>query len=114
EASITMNSAILSERLRRLRTARGFTLERLAAAIGGVVTKQALSKYENGKDVPSPRVITRLAAALGVKSVELWREPDVEVELIAYRKRSGFTKTARERIESQVSESLERRVRLQE
>ena len=114
EASITMNPAILSERLRRLRTARGFTLERLAAAIGGVVTKQALSKYENGKDVPSPRVITRLAAALGVKSVELWREPDVEVELIAYRKRSGFTKTARERIESQVSESLERRVRLQE
>jgi len=109
-----MNPSILAERIRRLRTARGLTLDGLVAAIGGVVTKQAISKYETGKDVPSPRVITRLAAALGVKSVELWREPDVSVELVTYRKKSGLSKAARTRIESVVHESLERRVRLQE
>lgn len=105
---------MVRDRLKLLRLARGLTMEALAAAVGGIVTKQAISKYELGKDVPSPRVLTKLAAALGVKSVDLWREPTVFVELVAYRKGSGLNKTEQRRVESMVAESLERRVRLQE
>ena len=35
-------------RLKQLRLARGLSLDELAAAMGGIVTKQALSKYELG------------------------------------------------------------------
>src|SRR5688572_21220973 len=114
DGSINMDAAILAGRIRRLRMARGLTLDGLASSLGGIVTKQAISKYEQGKDVPSARVLTRLAAALGVKSVELWREPEVDIELVAYRKRSGLSKKDRTHIESRIYESLERRVRLQE
>ena len=51
-------------RIRTLRLARGWTQEELAHAMGGVVTKQALSKYENDKVIPSPVVALRLARAL--------------------------------------------------
>ena len=34
-------------RIRQLRTARGYSLDELAERMGGVVTKQALSKYEH-------------------------------------------------------------------
>jgi transcriptional regulator with XRE-family HTH domain len=44
--------------------ARGLTLDRLSDAKGGVVTKQALSKYERGASAPSPRVLIALARAL--------------------------------------------------
>ena len=35
---------MLADRLRHVRLARGFSLEALAATMGGIVTKQALSK----------------------------------------------------------------------
>lgn len=105
---------MVGERLKLLRLARSLTMDALAAEVGGIVTKQAISKYELGKDVPSPRVLAKLAAALGVKSVHLWREPSVSVELVAYRKGFGLNRGEQSRVESMVVESLEQRVRLQE
>lgn len=105
---------MIERRLKQLRLARGLSLEALAAAMGGVVTKQALSKYETGRARPSPAVLTKLAAALGVKSADLWAEPAVEVQFLAYRKRSALLKGEQARVESLVCQSLEERVRLQE
>jgi transcriptional regulator with XRE-family HTH domain len=67
-----------SQRLKQLRLARGLSLDALAAKLGGIVTKQALSKYEQGKAKPSPRVLTQLASTLGVKAVHLFTEPELE------------------------------------
>jgi transcriptional regulator with XRE-family HTH domain len=105
---------VIERRLKQLRLARGLSLEALAAAMGGVVTKQALSKYETGRARPSAAVLTKLAAALGVKSAALWAEPTVEVRFVAYRKRSALLKGEQARVESLVRQSLEERVRLQE
>lgn len=101
-------------RLRQLRLARGLTLDGLAAAMGGLVTKQALHKYESGEATPSPVVLNKLAATLKVKAVHLWSEPAIRVEFVAYRKRSSLPKGEAERVESFVIEALEDRVRLQE
>jgi transcriptional regulator with XRE-family HTH domain len=101
-------------RLRALRLARGLTLDELSQAMGGLVTKQALSKYEAGSAVPSPRVLVALARALGVKSAELLAESRVEVQLLAFRKRASMTKSALRQLESAVAIDLENRVRLQE
>lgn len=104
---------MIGQRLRQLRLARGLSLEELAAQMGGIVTKQALSKYEHDKARPSPVVLNKLAATLSVKAVHLWSAPTIRVEFIAYRRGSGLPKRERERIESLVRQTLEERVRLQ-
>jgi hypothetical protein len=85
----------------------------LAARLGGLVTKQALPQYEQGKARPSPLVRNRLAAVLRVKAVYLWSEPTVKVECVAYRKRSALPKREQKKVESLTIQSLEERVRLQ-
>src|SRR2546429_9664360 len=102
-----------NRRLKQLRLARGLSLEELAAELGGIVTKQALSKYEQGKARPSPLVLNKLAAVLRVKAVHLWSEPTVKVEFVAYRKRSALPKREQEKVESIIIQMLEERVRLQ-
>lgn len=106
-------SSVLTMRLRQLRLARGLTLDALAAAMGGLVTKQALSKYEGGKAQPSLRVLTTLARALKVMTLELYRAPDVRIEVLAFRKRSQLGKKEQDRVENLVARMLEDRTRLQ-
>ena len=101
---------MLGERLRRFRLARGMSLDDLHAAIGELVSKQSLSKYERGKMQPPARTLNRIAAALGVKSVQLWGEPACRVECLAYRKRARLGKKEQEHIQSFVAEALEKRV----
>jgi Zn-dependent peptidase ImmA (M78 family)/transcriptional regulator with XRE-family HTH domain len=51
----------------RLRTARkmaGMSLEDLSGKMGGAVTRQAISKYEKGRMMPSPGVLSRLTQTL--------------------------------------------------
>ncbi len=105
---------MIGQRLRQLRLARGYSLDALAAAIGGAVTKQALSKYEQGTARPSPVVLNKLAEALDVKAAYLWSEPGIEVEFVAYRKTSALPKGEQLRVQALVTEGLERRVRLQD
>jgi Zn-dependent peptidase ImmA (M78 family)/DNA-binding XRE family transcriptional regulator len=102
------------QRLRQLRLARGMSLEELAAALGGLVTRQALWKYEKDKAQPGAVIANKLAKVLGVKTMDLVAEPSISVEFIAYRKRSSLTKTEQERIQTVVALALEDRVRLQQ
>jgi len=105
---------MIGQRIKQLRLARGMSLDALAAALGGAVTKQALSKYELGKAQPSPRMLTLLASALGVKASQLAVPPDIHVEFIGYRRRASLPKREQERVESQITAALEQRVQLQD
>lgn len=105
---------MISQRLKQLRQARGLSLQSLAAAMGGIVTKQALSKYEQGKARPSPVVLNKIAETLSVKSAHLWSKPTVHVQLIAYRKLSSLPKKEQARVEGSVRHALEERVRIQD
>src|SRR5712691_2549240 len=108
------SQTLTGHRLRQIRLARGLSLDRLAAEMGGIVTKQALSKYENGKAQPTSLVFAKLAEALRVKAIDLWAEPKVRVEFIGYRRGSAVLKGEQVRVESLVSRALEERVRVQE
>ena len=89
---------MLGERLRLFRLSRGYSMDQLAEKTGGAVSKQALSKYENGKMKPSPSKLVLLARALGLKAARLLAEPRVQVELIAYRKKSRLKEKEKNRI----------------
>lgn len=103
---------MFSLRLKQLRLARGLSLDELAAEMGGIVSKQALSKYELGTAHPSPVVLNKLAAALRVKAAHLMSEPAIAVNFIAYRRRSGLPKREQEKVQSLVVHTLEERLRL--
>ncbi|MEW6033539.1 MAG: XRE family transcriptional regulator [Chloroflexota bacterium] len=105
---------MIGRRLRQYRMSRNLSLDALAAKMGGIVTKQALSKYELDKAQPSPVVLSKLAATLGVKAADLLCEPTLTVEFVAYRKASGLLQRDQTRVESIVEQALEERVRLQE
>ena len=105
---------MLGERLKRFRLARGMSLDDIEAAIDGLVSKQALSKYERGKMQGKITTLNRIAAALGVKSAQLWGEPSCQVEWVAYRKRGRMGKKEQEQLQSFVAEVLEKRVLLLE
>jgi len=107
------NSNHIAQRLKRLRTSRGLSLDALVACMGHVVTKQALSKYECGKATPSPIVMNKLADTFKVKTSYFLSEPRIRVKFIGYRKASTLPKKDQVRIESLVTEVLEGRVTLQ-
>lgn len=104
----------MNERLKQLRLARGYSLEDLSARIGGLVTKQALSKYEKGAMQPSPAVLKGLAEALGVKTVELIRPPVHKITLLAFRKMASMGAKEEESIKALVQVEFEKRLLLQE
>ena len=101
-------------RIKQLRLARGFSLDELADAMGGIVTKQALSKYELGTSNPSAPVLNQLARALGVKAMELWTAPSLEVQFLGYRKRVSLSQRWQECFEANLSRKLEERLKLQD
>ncbi len=101
-------------RLKMLRLAKGLTLDELATGIGGIVTKQALSKYERDQARPSLTISRQLARVLGVKTAHLFAIPRLNVELIAYRKRANMRVSESEHLENLVRVQLEDRAQLQE
>jgi Zn-dependent peptidase ImmA (M78 family)/DNA-binding XRE family transcriptional regulator len=105
---------MLAKRLKQLRLARGWSLDDLSGSLGGLVTKQALSKYEKGLSVPSLKVVAKIAEAFGIKTAQLFAEPEVSVELLAYRKCSTLPKRDQNMVEGLVAQALEERIGLQE
>lgn len=105
---------MLGDRIKLYRCARALSQDALVDLMGGLVTKQSISKYENGLAVPSPKILNRIAAALNVKVYQLWDQPPLGVHFIAYRKGSGLKKNHKEQIESYVKQTLEDWIRLNE
>ncbi|MCO6416487.1 XRE family transcriptional regulator [Siccirubricoccus sp. KC 17139] len=84
-------AGVLGPQLRRLRLARGMTLDALATSVG--LDKGFLSRLERGRKAPSVGTLLRLSAALGVPVAELLGEalPEdaVRITRAARRRRSA-------------------------
>jgi transcriptional regulator with XRE-family HTH domain len=102
----------LGARLRQYRTARSYSLDDLVKRMDGLVSKQALSKYEHDRATPRPTVLAALARALDVNTSQLLAEPRYRFEAVAFRALSSLPKKEREAIESTVQLELERRLAL--
>jgi Zn-dependent peptidase ImmA (M78 family) len=105
---------MLGQRIKQFRLAKNYSLDELVAATGGIVSKVALSKYEREIIKPSNKVLTAIAKALNVKTINLALQPIVKVEFVAYRKGSGLSKKEQSNVECLVSAKLEDRVKIQD
>ncbi|SHG28329.1 Zn-dependent peptidase ImmA, M78 family [Microbulbifer donghaiensis] len=98
---------MLHERIKRARILKGLSLQQVADALGDI-TKQALSKYEKGKDAPNSTRLIRLADVLGVKPEYFFRQSEVVLGSVDFRKHSTFGKRQQDSVKEQVREHLER------
>ncbi|NDJ36474.1 MAG: ImmA/IrrE family metallo-endopeptidase [Chloroflexi bacterium] len=103
---------MIAERIRQARLAAGFTQEQLADALH--MTKQVISKYENGRSEPTASIIMKLAQALDRNPAYFLREPQIQVSWLGYRSRSSLGQRAREGIQYRAEAYAEQYVTLAE
>jgi len=77
------------------------------------VTKQAVSKYENGMSTPSSGVLLRLSQALDVSVDFLIRPTPIQVQAPRFRALAKATAGTRTRLEAYAQDVMERRLELE-
>lgn len=105
---------VLGQKIKQLRLSKGWTLDELVAHMGCVITKQAISKYEQSSSVPSAKNLAKLAKVFNVKIVDLLSPPKYDINFVAYRKKSSLRIKDQSRIQSLIKEELTDRLRIQE
>lgn len=78
---------MIGTRLKLARTAAGLSLRELEGQIDGLVTAQAIGKYERDEMMPSSSVLIALARALKVSEDYLLNPADVELVGVEFRKK---------------------------
>lgn len=100
---------IVSQKIRQARVLNAMSLQELADLIG--VSKQMISKYENGSSTPSSKTFIQLAKSLKVKLDYFFTPSYVELGDVNFRKRSSFSikkiNALKEEIKNQLSNYLE-------
>ncbi|MFN7171480.1 MAG: ImmA/IrrE family metallo-endopeptidase [Fimbriimonadaceae bacterium] len=71
-------------RLRRLRLARGMSMDDLSERLGNL-SKQMISRYESGKSSPPPKVLDRLSEVFGVWPEFFQQNQAVSVHIEGFR-----------------------------
>jgi transcriptional regulator with XRE-family HTH domain len=100
-----------ADRLISARKMAGLSLQNLADRLGNVVSKQSLSKYEQGKMKPDSDLLISLSGVLNVPVDFFFSEPSVAVELtnVDFRKYSSkLSKSEQEAVEEKAKEAFER------
>lgn len=105
-------SSPFPERLKAARLRAGLTQQGLADRLE--VTKQAVSKYEQGKMLADSQVLIRLSKVLEVKPDYFFRPFRVSLGEVAFRKRESLSGRKLEGIKAEIAGRLERYLELEE
>jgi len=96
---------LFGQRLNSARKAKGLSMEKLAEEIQ--VSKQMISKYENGKSIPDSPNLIALAKALGRK-VEFFFKPYViKLSHVEFRKKASLSKKKEYEIKEKILSQVE-------
>ncbi len=99
---------MIGNKLKVARSASGLSLRALADAMSGIVSAQAIGKYERNEDMPSSRVLIALAAALGVREEYLLSEDELVLEGVDFRKKARTSSREEAALEARAIHMLER------
>lgn len=97
---------MIGRRLKVARAAAGLSLRELSARMDGLVSAQAIGKYERDEDMPGSRALIGLATALGVSEDYLLNDEELVLEGVDFRKKSSSREEAT--IEARTLQLLER------
>ncbi|NNH32882.1 helix-turn-helix transcriptional regulator, partial [Rhizobium sp. SEMIA 4085] len=99
---------MIGNKLKVARQASGLSLRALADAIGGVVSAQAIGKYERNEDMPGSKALIALAKALGVSEDYLLSEDQLSLEGVDFRKKLGTSSKEEAAVQARAVHMLER------
>jgi Zn-dependent peptidase ImmA (M78 family)/DNA-binding XRE family transcriptional regulator len=102
---------MIGERIKQARTAAGYTTRDLGEKAG--VSAMAISKYERGESTPSSRVLLEIAKALGVRVDYFFRQAQLNLERVSYRKHRDMPAKEERKILADVQDQIERWLELE-
>jgi Zn-dependent peptidase ImmA (M78 family) len=105
---------VIGDRLKLARSAAGLSLRELEDRLGGLVSAQAIGKYERNEMMPGSEVLIALARALSVSEDYLLRSDGVELVAVEFRKHKLDKAKDRARVESLVLGAVERYVEVED
>ena len=105
---------MFSERLKLARKRSGLSLRALSTDMGGIVSAQAIGKYERGEMVPSSAVAIALAEALEVPLSHLLSPSKVSLESVEFRKLASARARDRAAVEGEVLDHVDRYLQVEE
>ena len=105
-----MNNNMIGTRIKQRRYSFGLSLQDVANRMnhkGEKITRAGLSKYENNLSIPRAKFLWVLAKVLGVKNDYFFKDSEVLIKWIAFRKHASLTRRMEEQIKGHVQEVLE-------
>lgn len=107
---------IFAKRLRQARMKEKLSMDALCQKIQGVVSKQAVSKYEAAKMLPSSTILIALADALKV-NLDYFFQPfkfDVQEMQVSFRKKSSVRQKDIDALKIHIQEEIEHYLEIEE
>ena len=101
-------------RLKLARKMAGMSLQDLSNALGNRVTKQALSKYEQGDMNPNTEVLLSIAKAFNLKPDYFLKKKSLELGQVQFRKRAALSSKEEEALIERMRDYVERYMELEE
>ena len=105
---------MFSERLKLARKRSGLSLRELSSNMGGIVSAQAIGKYERGEMMPSSSVAIALAKALDVSTTYLLSPSAISLESVEFRKLAATKASARAMVEATVLDHVDRYLQVED
>lgn len=99
---------IFSRRLKSARLMNGLSMDGLCERMNNIVSKQSISKYENGKMMPDSTILIALSKALNVSVDFFFRPFNVTIDDIEFSKKSKLKTSALKSIKEKVVDEIER------
>jgi len=105
---------MIGERLKLARNGAGLSLRALAERMGGLVSAQALNKYEMNRMMPESRVLLALSKALSVPPDYLLGQRQIGLSGLEFRKAPGSGAKEERIVRAKIMEQLERQIAIEE
>ena len=105
---------MFSERLKLARKRSGLSLRELSSNMSGMVSAQAIGKYERGEMMPSSSVAIALANALDVSTTYLLSPTLVSLESVEFRKLASTKVRERAMVEAAVLDHVDRYLQVED
>ena len=114
--SMDENLNTFAKRLLQARIKAKLSMEKLSEKMNGIVTKQAISKYEKGMMMPNSTILIAMAEALNV-SLDYFFRPftyDLDNFKVSFRKKSDTTICEQKALEIQIQDEVERYLEIED
>jgi len=103
----------IGNRIKSARMLAGLSLRELSDVLNGIVSHNAISKYEKGEMMPDSKVLIALSQALDVKTDYFLKTQTVEISNIEFRKKSSLTVKKTNSIKENIKDNIERYIELE-